>query len=117
MAVKDDRFSTFVKPLHRCNQSPLVLVDIIDLSRDRPVRKSSLLFDKLARSCMPHPKFPTYRLQDKRLADGMNSANKYRHRLPFLVVIFSIFMYSLTFKYLNDWGGTKLPNTSEGSTC
>lgn len=102
MTVKDDHFPGLLKPLHRRNQSPLVLIDIIDLPRNGPVRQSSLLFDELARSCMSDPKFFTYRLQDIRLANGMNPADKYRHRLPFLVVIFSSFMYSLASKYLND---------------
>ncbi|CAJ2718326.1 Uncharacterised protein [Burkholderia pseudomallei] len=102
MAVKDDFFATILKPSHRRNQSSLVLFDIIDLSRSRPIRKPSLLLDKLARRRMPYPQPFTYRPQDKRLADGMNPADKYRHRLPFLVVILSNFMYSFTFKYLND---------------
>jgi hypothetical protein len=79
VAIKDNRLPLLRKPLNRRNQSSLVLINVVNLSRDCPVFQTALFLDELARSCMPHAKFLANWLQDECLAYRVNPANEQCH--------------------------------------
>ncbi|SPD63013.1 protein of unknown function [Cupriavidus taiwanensis] len=65
--------------------------------------QTSLLFYELACARMSHTKTLTHRFQNNGLSNRMNPGYEQRHVLLFCpITLFSTFIYSLGFRYLND---------------